>query len=87
MSKRDLELGQNMCQEKNLASDESCSEAISDMSPSEYEEFITGRYEPLDKLPWFRKCKDSVTCEAYKHSKIEKNSFRIFYFLEGNPKV
>lgn len=75
MQKRDLELGQGM-DKKTLNSTRS--EAVSNMSPSEYEEFSTGRFEPLDKLPWFRKCKDSSTCEAYKHSKLEKMSHRIF---------
>ena len=75
MHKRDLELGQNTSK-KSLESTRN--EVISTMEPNEYEEFITGRYEPLDKLPWFRKCKDSTTCEAFKHSKIEKMSTRIF---------
>lgn len=75
VQKRDLELGQSMSK-KNL--DFTRGEAVSNMDPSEYEEFITGRYDPLDKLPWFRKCKDSTTCEAYKHSNIEKNSHRTF---------
>ena len=75
MHKRDLELGQNTSK-KSLETTRN--EVISTMEPNEYEEFITGRYEPLDKLPWFRKCKDSTTCEAFKHSKIEKMSTRIF---------
>jgi predicted nucleic acid-binding Zn ribbon protein len=82
MHKRDLDLGQDM---NRKALNSTRSEAVSNMNPNEYEEFSTGRFEPLDKLPWFRKCKDSVTCEAYKHSKIEKNSFRIFS-ARGNPK-
>ena len=75
MSKKELELGQDM--NKNTLNS-TRSEVVSNMAPNEYEEFITGRYEPLDKLPWFRKCKDSTTCEAFKHSKIQKNSFRVF---------
>ena len=75
MHKRDLELGQDM-NKKTLNSTRS--EVVSNMNPNEYEEFITGRSEPLDKLPWFRKCTDSTTCEAYKHSKLQKNSSRIF---------
>jgi hypothetical protein len=81
MHKRDLDLGQDM-PKKTLNSTRS--EVVSNMNPNEYEEFITGRYEPLDKLPWFRKCKDSTTCEAYKHSKLEKNSHKIFSSY-GNP--
>ena len=75
LSKKDLELGQDM-NKKTLNSTRG--EVVSNMAPNEYEEFINGRYEPLDKLPWFRKCKDSTTCEAYKHSKIQKNSSRVF---------
>jgi hypothetical protein len=75
MHKRDLNLGQDMAK-KTLHSTRS--EVVSNMNPNEYEEFITGRYEPLDKLPWFRKCNNSTTCEAYKHSKLEKNSHKIF---------
>ncbi len=75
MHKRDLNLGQDMSK-KSL--DSTRSEAVGTMNPSEYEEYVTGRFEPLDKLPWFRKCKDSATCEAYKHSKLEKMSHRIF---------
>jgi len=83
MHKRDLELGQDMSK-KNLMNTRS--EVVNNMQPNEYEEFITGRFEPLDKLPWFRKCKDSTTCEAYKHSKIQKNSFRIFSSKGGENK-
>jgi hypothetical protein len=79
MHKRDLELGQDM-NKKELNSTRS--EVVSNMAPNEYEEFIHGRMEPLDKLPWFRKCKDSTTCEAYKHSKLQKNSFRTFTSAE-----
>jgi hypothetical protein len=75
MHKRDLELGQNMSR-KSLG--DARTEVVSGMNPSEYEEFVQGRYEPLDKTPWFRKCKDSATCEAYKNSNIEKMSHRIF---------
>ena len=75
MSKKDLELGQTM-NKKSL--NEARSEIIGNMQPNEYEEFTNGRFEPLDKLPWFRKCTDSTTCEAYKNSKIEKNSSRVF---------
>jgi hypothetical protein len=75
MPKKELELGQNMSK-KDLA--DARDEAVKGMASNEYEEFVTGRYEALDKLPWFRKCKDSVRCEAYKNSKIQKNSFRIF---------
>lgn len=75
MHKRDLNIGQDMTK-KELAATRS--EAIDGLEPNEYEEYINGRFEPLDKTPWFRKCKDSTTCEAYKHSKIEKNSSRIF---------
>lgn len=80
MQKRDLELGQSLSKKELGAARE---EAVGGMKPNEYEEFINGRLEPLDKLPWFRKCKNSTTCEAYKHSKIEKNSFRIFYSEAG----
>ena len=75
MHKKDLNLGQDM---NRKALNSTRSEAVSGMNPSEYEEFITGRMEPLDKLPWFRKCKDATTCEAYKHSKIEKMSHKVF---------
>lgn len=75
MHKRDLELGQNMNKKQLI---ESRNEVISNMEPNEYEEFSQGRFEPLDKLPWFRKCKNSTTCEAYKNSNIRNSSFRIF---------
>jgi len=81
MHKRDLDLGQDMTK---TTLNSTRSEVVGNMSPNEYEEFVTGRFEPLDKLPWFRKCKDSTTCEAYKHSKIEKMSFRVFS-VKGNP--
>jgi hypothetical protein len=81
MHKRDLELGQDM---SRRSLNTTRSEVVNNMEPNEYEEFITGRFEPLDKLPWYRKCKDSVTCEAYKNSKIQKNSSRIFS-TRGNP--
>jgi len=75
MHKKDLELGQNMSKKRLM---QERSEVVNNMQPNEYEEYISGRFEPLDKLPWFRKCTDSTTCEAYKHSKIQKNSSRIF---------
>ncbi len=75
MNKRDLELGQNM-DRKDLASLKEMS--IASLEPNEYKEYINGRFNPLDKLDWFRKCKDSVTCEGYKNSKTEKKAHRIF---------
>ncbi len=85
MHKRDLDLGQNIGR-KSLQSLRD--EAIGSLNSSEYEEYINGRFEPLEKLPWFRKCKNSTTCEAYKHSKIEKNSSRHFrIFKSASPEA
>ncbi len=71
MHKRDLELGQDM-NKKNLSALRQ--EVIGNMEPNEYEEFANGRLEPLDKLDWFRKCKNSTTCEAYKNSNVRSSS-------------